>query len=109
MGLVGWGMASPFLMMQAGRNTMNIEIFNAISEKLKIPSGNYMFKSKKTGIIYWFMVCQEHYDRTILNRFRPGQKRYKELDMARLLHRNLDRNKLHKSIINFMKSLKKGI
>jgi hypothetical protein len=84
---------------------MELELFNAIAEKLKIPSSNYMFKSRRTGIIYWFMVCQEHYETTILNQFKPGHKRYGELNMARQLHRKLDRNKTHEKILNFMKSL----
>lgn len=85
---------------------MELDLFITTAEKLKIPSSNYMFKSERTGIIYWFMVCHEHYETTILNQFKPGHRRYGELNMARQLHRKLDQNQIHEKIINFMKSLK---
>jgi len=91
---------------------MKLEVFEAIMEKLDIPGGNYMFRSAKTKIIYWFMVCRESpADKPVLLEvFKPGSKRYEELLQARKLHRILDSQgkNWHGQIMTYYKSLKKG-
>ncbi|MCK4776852.1 MAG: hypothetical protein KAS39_00645 [Actinomycetia bacterium] len=82
---------------------MNLKQFISIAGILGIPPGNYLFKSSKTLIIYWFMVSL-NYDKTLLEVFKPGCNRYVEMDQARILHRKMDKqHNHHKNIINQLK------
>jgi len=90
---------------------MKFKHFVAASKALEIPSGNYIFMSKKTKELAWFMVDEEDYDLTVKMHYRPGSFDYEATRVAGKILRKMDNEgkKWHKQIIKKIKELKNEV
>jgi hypothetical protein len=61
---------------------MKLSTFIEAGRAIGIPPGNYIIKSKKTGVVFWFMVGTD-IDRTIKERHKPGSSHYGEFEVYR--------------------------
>lgn len=85
---------------------MNLELFIRVAKLIKLPAGNYMFLSKKTKKLIWFMVAM-NYDKTLRMVYTPKSRDYESMIVARQLHRACDKELWHKRITHTMKKLRR--
>ena len=81
--------------------------FVKASKIVEPPSGNYIFSSRVTGIIFWFMVDSDDFDNTLLMEYNPGSFDYDVTYHAMEQLMAVDTQHWHKKLIKAMKGLKK--
>lgn len=80
---------------------MKLKLFNEAAKAVRLPPGNYVFKSKKTGNLFWFMTSLQ-YDMTVREVHRPGSNGYEEFEFYYHFWLPINR-KWHKKIINHIR------